>query len=84
MVRELLQELGVLPDQHPELLSRERAPERGQPFGTKAGGNLAGKVFGQIVRVEVIDVDRYHRRRIFLGNRFINAEMARDGSRGVM
>jgi micrococcal nuclease len=43
--------------------------------------NLAGKVFGQTVRVEVIDIDRYHREvgRIFLGDRFINAEMVRDG-----
>jgi endonuclease YncB( thermonuclease family) len=51
------------------------APEKGQPFGTKARENLAGKVLGQTVRVEVIDVDRYKREvgRIFLGERFINA-----------
>ncbi|HEV8072030.1 MAG TPA: thermonuclease family protein [Planctomycetaceae bacterium] len=34
------------------------APEKAQPFGTKSRENLAGKVFGQLVRVEVIDVDR--------------------------
>jgi endonuclease YncB( thermonuclease family) len=38
-------------------------------------------VFRQTVRVEVIDVDRYHRevRRIYLGERFINLEMVQDG-----
>lgn len=42
---------------------------------------LAGKVFGQTVRVEVIDVDRYKREvgRIYLGDRFINIELVRDG-----
>ena len=57
-------------------------PEKGQPFGTKAREQLAGKVFGRsAVRVEVIDVDRYHREvgRIYLGERFINAELVREG-----
>jgi endonuclease YncB( thermonuclease family) len=38
-------------------------------------------VFGRVVRVEVIDVDRYKREvsRIYLGDRFINMEMVRDG-----
>jgi endonuclease YncB( thermonuclease family) len=38
--------------------------------------NLAAEVFEQQFRVEVIDVDRYHREvgRIFLGERFINLE----------
>ncbi len=37
--------------------------------------------FGQMIRVEVIDIDRYHREvgRIFLGNRFANMEMVADG-----
>jgi len=67
--------------QHKIRLAGIDAPEKGQPFGTKASGNLAGKVFGQIVRVEVIDVDRYHRKvgRVFLGERFVNMEMVRDG-----
>ena len=57
------------------------APEKAQAFGTKAREQLAGKVFGQIVRVEVIDVDRYRREvgRIYLGDRFINAELVREG-----
>jgi micrococcal nuclease len=67
--------------QHKIRLAGIDAPEKGQPFGTKARENLAGKVFGQVVHVEVIDVDRYHREvgRIYLGERFINAEMVRDG-----
>ena len=42
---------------------------------------LASKVFGQIVRVEVTGDDRYRREvgRIYLGDRFINLEMVRDG-----
>jgi micrococcal nuclease len=67
--------------QHKIRLAGIDAPEKGQPFGTKARENLAGKVFGQTVHVEVIDVDRYRREvgRIYLGERFINAEMVRDG-----
>ena len=43
--------------------------------------NLADKVFGQVVRVEVIDIDRYKREvgRIYRGDRFVNMEMVRDG-----
>jgi endonuclease YncB( thermonuclease family) len=64
--------------QHKVRLAGIDAPEKGQAFGTKA---LAGKVFKQTVRVEVIDRDRYSREvgRIFLGDRFINMEMVSDG-----
>ncbi len=67
--------------QHKIRLAGIDAPEKGQAFGTKARENLAAKVFRQTVRVEVIDVDRYHREvgRIFLGDRFINMEMVVDG-----
>jgi micrococcal nuclease len=59
------------------------APKKVQPFGTKARESLAAKVFGKTVRVEVVDVDRYHREvgRIYLGDRFIKVEMVRDGFR---
>lgn len=68
-------------EQHKIRLAGIDAPEKGQPFGTKARQALADKVFGQTVRVEVIDVDRYKREvgRIFLDKRFINEEMVRDG-----
>jgi endonuclease YncB( thermonuclease family) len=67
--------------QHRIRLAGIDAPEKGQPFGTKARENLAAKVFGQTVRVEVIDVDRYMREvgRIYLRERFVNMEMVRDG-----
>lgn len=57
------------------------APEKAQAFGTQSKKNLADKVFGEIVRVEVVDIDRYHRAvgRIYLGNRFINLEQVREG-----
>jgi micrococcal nuclease len=57
------------------------APEKTQPFGTQSKKNLGDKVFGEIVRVEVVDIDRYHRAvgRIYLGNRFINLEQVREG-----
>jgi micrococcal nuclease len=57
------------------------APEKAQAFGTQSKKNLADKVFGEIVRVEVVDIDRYRRAvgRIYLGNRFINLEQVRDG-----
>ncbi len=57
--------------QHKIRLAGIDAPEKGQAFGTKAREDLAGKVFRQDVRVEVIDVDRYKREvgRIYLGDR---------------
>jgi micrococcal nuclease len=66
--------------QHKIRLAGIDAPEKGQPFGTKARENLAARVFKQTVRVEVIDVDRYKREvgRTYLGDRFINMEMVSD------
>jgi endonuclease YncB( thermonuclease family) len=68
--------------QHRVRLAGIDAPEKGQPFGTTARENLATKVFGKVVRVEVVDIDQYHRAagRIYLGKRFINEEMVRDGT----
>jgi endonuclease YncB( thermonuclease family) len=76
--------LTVLDDakeQHKIRLHGIDAPEKGQAFGTKARENLTAKVFGKIVRVEIVDVDRYRREvgRIYLGDRFIDLEMVRDG-----
>lgn len=66
------------------MCERESATDtvaKGHAFGTKAREALGIKVFGKIVRVEVVDVDRYRRevRRIYLGDRFINLEIVRDG-----
>jgi endonuclease YncB( thermonuclease family) len=67
--------------QHKIRLAGIDVPEEGQAFGTRAKENLAAKVFRRRVRIEVIDVDRYHREvgRLFLGERLINIEMVRDG-----
>jgi micrococcal nuclease len=67
--------------QHKIRLHGIDAPEKGQAFATQARENLAAKEFCKIVRVEVVDVDRYRREvgQIYLGDRFINLEMVRDG-----
>ena len=79
--------LTVLDDakvQHKIRLAGIDAPERKQAFGARARQALGDMVFGNVVRVDVIDVDRYKREagRIFLGNRFINMEMVQNGSPG--
>jgi endonuclease YncB( thermonuclease family) len=68
-------------DQHRIRLFGIDAPEKGQAFGMRSKSNLADKVFGKTVRVQIVDVDRYGRQvgRIYLGNRFINLEQVEDG-----
>jgi micrococcal nuclease len=58
-----------------------RVKSPGQPWGDEAEKALAGKISGRTVRVEVMDVDRYHRivAIIWLGDRNINLEMVREG-----
>ncbi len=67
--------------QHKIRLAGIDAPEKGQAFGTKGARALGDKVFQRSVRIEVIDIDRYHRDvgRIYLGDRFINMELVKDG-----
>jgi endonuclease YncB( thermonuclease family) len=67
--------------QHKIRLAGIDAPEKAQAFGTQARNALAAKVFRQTVRVEITDTDRYGREvgRVFRANRFINAEMVREG-----
>ena len=56
-------------------------PERGQPFGWKAGQSLAKKVFGKVVQVDDLGKDRYGRTlgTVRLGKRNINLELVQDG-----
>ncbi|UFN51663.1 thermonuclease family protein (plasmid) [Roseomonas sp. OT10] len=61
------------------------APERRQPYGTRAREVLAELVWQQRVRVEVVDVDRYGRTvgRVHAGPVDVSAEMVRSGAAWV-
>jgi endonuclease YncB( thermonuclease family) len=61
--------------QHKIRLHGIDAREKGQAFGTKSRENLAALTFGKEVRVEVVDVDRYHREvdRVFVPKRSIRS-----------
>ena len=56
-------------------------PERAQPWGSRARQALSDQVFGEVVRVEVIDIDRYGRTvgRVYLDGQDINRELVRQG-----
>jgi endonuclease YncB( thermonuclease family) len=53
----------------------------GQPYGDEAEKVLRGKIMGQKVRIDVMDIDQYKRlvSLVWLGRRCINQEMIRDG-----
>ena len=61
------------------------APERRQPYGTRARQTLSALTFGRAAQVEVEDTDRYGREvgRVRVGNRDVNAEMVRRGAAWV-
>ena len=61
------------------------APERRQPYGTRARQGLSALGFGRAVQVEVEDTDRYGRPvgRVRVGGRDVNAEMVRRGAAWV-
>jgi endonuclease YncB( thermonuclease family) len=67
--------------QHRIRLEGIDAPEKGQPYGTKARQALAAKIFGETVRVEWNKRDRYQRiiGRVYFGDRDISLEMVKDG-----
>lgn len=67
--------------QHRIRLSGIDAPESGQAFGTKAKKNLGDKVFGQEVKIEWKERDRYKRiiGEVYLGDRRICLEMISEG-----
>lgn len=73
--------LGLGNQQHKIRLEGIDTPERKQAFGTKAKEALAEKVFGKVVTVRWDDTDRYGRTlgHVFLGSRWINFELVRDG-----
>ena len=53
----------------------------GQPYGEEAYRALESKVLGKRVKVQIMDIDRYHRivAVLYLDNRDINREMVRQG-----
>ena len=57
------------------------APEKAQPFGTRAKQVLSDKLYRQQVRVEVLEQDRYGRNvgRIWLGDEDVNLGQLRAG-----
>ena len=61
------------------------APERRQPYGTRAGQVLSALAFGKSAKVEVEDTDRYGRPvgRVRVGGQDANAEMVRRGAAWV-
>ncbi len=61
------------------------APERGQPYGSRARQALSDIAFGKPVRIAVLDTDRYGRvvGRVFAGAQDANAELVRRGAAWV-
>jgi endonuclease YncB( thermonuclease family) len=57
------------------------APNSGQAFSPQAKENLAKKVMGKFVDIEIVDRDQFGRNlgRVYLSKRFINLEQVRDG-----
>jgi hypothetical protein len=53
------------------------SPENGQAFATEAKDALSSKILGQMVRVDVVELDRSRREvgRIYFGDRFINLKV---------
>lgn len=80
--------LTLLTDQRRQVrvrLAGIDAPERRQPFGTRARQMLAGLTFQRRARITVTSTDRYGRLigRVFVGSRNVNAEMVRRGGAWV-
>lgn len=57
------------------------APELAQPWGIQSRSALRRMIDGKTVRVEVTDRDMYNRLvgKVWIGRRYVNAEMTRQG-----
>ncbi len=80
--------LTLLTDQREQVrirLAEIDTPERRQPYGDRARQALAALAFGKVVRVEVVDIDRYGRTvgRIRETAVDVNAELVRRGAAWV-
>ncbi len=60
-------------------------PEKRQPYGRKAKQVLSDKIYRKQVTVVKVTTDRYKRMigKVYLGDRYINAEMVADGAAWV-
>lgn len=58
------------------------APELSQPWGIQSRSALCRMVQGKIVRVQIVDKDRYNRlvAKLWVGRTYVNAAMARNGN----
>ncbi|MGH8658498.1 MAG: thermonuclease family protein [Gammaproteobacteria bacterium] len=73
--------LGQKHEQHKVRLSGIDAPEKSQPFGSRAKQSLSDLAYGRCVSVEWRKRDRYRRivGMVFEGGRDINLEQVRRG-----
>ena len=62
-------------------LSEIDTPEMDQYWGDEAKAALVAKVNGAVIKVTVVDTDRYGRKvgKVWLGERDINRELVREG-----
>lgn len=57
------------------------APEKKQAYGTQSKKYLSELIFGKIVVVEQVDIDRYKREigKVYLGQLYVNADLVSNG-----
>ncbi|WP_017733014.1 thermonuclease family protein [Nafulsella turpanensis] len=62
-------------------LAEVDTPERSQPYGKRAKEALSSLIFGQEIRVQKADVDRYGRLvgHVYFGKVHVNRKMVQDG-----
>lgn len=62
-------------------LSEIDTPEMNQPWGIEARSALVSKVSNVLLKVNVVDTDRYGRKvaKVWFGRQYINRELVREG-----
>ena len=66
-------------------LAQIDTPERGQPWSNKSRQALSSLIFGKVIEVRDIDIDRYGRTvgDVWFGNSWINAALVKSGNAWV-
>ena len=56
-------------------------PEKGQNFGTKAKNYTSSQVFNKLVKINIIDTDRYGRSiaKVYYSNKYLSEELVKNG-----